>query len=390
MNFLIRRLDLVRSTFSLSKAPADMESSGKAPGRMHSIEAARGVAALMVVLLHAANLMAVEHFSGHVGLGGFFGFGYVGVDFFFALSGFIIAFIHFDDIGRPQQLVPYIRKRLVRIFPIYWFCLALAISVLVAGRIFLGKDTPLGFGMDDVAGTVFLLPISAPKFVEVAWSLQYELMFYAAFAVLVANRRLGISLFSIWFLAIAGRLLFMPDSDSLGGLLNAYSLQFLFGVVTGLAARAKDFAWAGKPMLVAGVACFLASIYYERILAMMPHGPLGQVFLGASSALILLSLVELEKKKLIHTPRFMHRLGSVSYSIYLSHIIFLNLTYSVLLKAGLYHSLPEVLVFSIAVAVALACSALIGFLIELPLGKLLRRQPLHNAPPLPPASHIRY
>jgi len=344
--------------------------------RMHSIEAARGIAAFAVVLLHAANLMAVDHFSGRVGLGGLFGFGYVGVDFFFTLSGFIIAFVHFDDIGRPKQLGTYVRKRLVRIYPIYWFCLVLAIAILVTGRMFLNKDTSLGFFNSDIAGTIFLLPVSAPKFVEVAWSLQYELMFYGAFALLVANRRLGIASFLIWFIAILWRLLLVPENSSFGGLLSAYSLQFLFGVMTAAITRNRDFAWAGKSLFLFGVCCFGTSTYYERAMADAPHGPVGQLLLGFSASLILFSLVELEKKKLIHTPRFMYQLGSVSYSIYLSHIIFLNLAYSVLLKAGLYHRLPEVVVFSLSVVAAAICSVLIGFLVELPLGRLLKRQTL--------------
>jgi peptidoglycan/LPS O-acetylase OafA/YrhL len=53
---------------------------------MASIEATRALAALIVVLLHAANAMRVEHFSGHYGMGNVFDFGYVGVDFFFVLS----------------------------------------------------------------------------------------------------------------------------------------------------------------------------------------------------------------------------------------------------------------------------------------------------------------
>ncbi len=343
------------------------------PERMQSIEGARGIAALMVVLMHAANLMAVEHFSGHIGMAGTFGFGYVGVDFFFVLSGFIISYIHFNDIGRPAQFGTYLRKRLFRILPIYWFCLALAIAILVLGRLVLNKDTPLGFTSEDIAGTIFLLPLSTPKFVEVAWSLQFEIMFYALFSLLVLSRRLGIALFSAWTVAILWRLLMVPDGPSFGGLLSAYSLQFLLGVATGIIASKKDCAWAGKLSLGAGVASFAASAYYERMIAVTPHGPLAQIFLGISAALILFSLVEMEKKKHIHTPRFIYRLGSVSYSIYLSHIVFINLVYSMLLKLGLYHRLPEVIVFSLAVITAVACSAAIGLLVELPLSRRLKQ-----------------
>lgn len=55
---------------------------------MASIEAARALAAVAVVLMHAANLMSVEHFSGHIGMGRVFDFGYVGVDFFLRAEWF--------------------------------------------------------------------------------------------------------------------------------------------------------------------------------------------------------------------------------------------------------------------------------------------------------------
>ncbi|MES2103862.1 MAG: acyltransferase [Pseudomonadota bacterium] len=341
-------------------------------GRMRSVEGARGVAAFIVVLMHAANLMAVEHFSGHVGLGGIFGFGYVGVDFFFVLSGFIISFVHFGDIGKPRRMGFYLSRRIFRIYPIYLFCLSLSVLVLLAGRFVLHKDTPLGFTVSDVAGTIFLLPVSEPQFVGVAWSLQFEIMFYALFAILILSKRFGVGLFSLWAAVIVWRLLFFPSIPSFGGFLSAYSLQFLFGVVTGVTMSTRDFKWVGKPMLVLGIAGFAAAAYYERYLAVIPHGALGQVFLGLSAAVILFSLVEMEKSKVIQTPGFMYKLGSISYSIYLSHIIFINLIYSVMLKLGIYQRLPELVIFIIAVLGALACASLIGFLVELPFAKWIK------------------
>lgn len=349
-------------------------------GRMRSIEGARGVAAFMVVLMHAANLMAVEQFSGHVGVAGIFGFGYVGVDFFFVLSGFIISFVHFEDIGHHQQLTTYLKRRAFRIYPIYWFCLALAIGILLAGRFVLHKNTPLGFGVNDIAGTLFLLPVSDPLFVEVAWSLQFEIMFYGLFAILILGKRLGSGLFLLWAAAIIWRLLVSPSLPSFGGFLSAYSLQFLFGVLTGITVSSRDFKWAGKATLMVGIAGFAASVFYERAIATSFHGPAGQVLLGLSAAIILFSLVEMEKNKTIQTPTLMYKLGSVSYSVYLSHIVFINLIYSIMLKLGLYHRLPELLVFLIAVTGALISASAVGFLVELPFSRWAKRFTGHPPP----------
>ena len=46
-----------------------------------------------------------------------------GVDIFFVLSGFIIYFIHAKDIGRPQRIYNFAKKRLSRVYPAYWVVL---------------------------------------------------------------------------------------------------------------------------------------------------------------------------------------------------------------------------------------------------------------------------
>lgn len=68
--------------------------------RLSSIESARGIAAFMVVLFHTTGIMNLPKYFSVMPLGGVFGFGHAGVDFFFVLSGFIILFIHYDDIGK--------------------------------------------------------------------------------------------------------------------------------------------------------------------------------------------------------------------------------------------------------------------------------------------------
>ncbi len=83
---------------------------------IRSIQAYRGFAALLVITFHA-NLMANEYFAS-TPLTEFFRFGHSGVPFFFVLSGFIIYFIHKNDIGVPNRASTYLKKRVIRIYPI--------------------------------------------------------------------------------------------------------------------------------------------------------------------------------------------------------------------------------------------------------------------------------
>ena len=64
-----------------------------------------------------------------------FQFGHAGVDLFFVISGFIILFVHYDDIGRPERVGRYLGRRLSRIMPAYWVALTFTIVLSLGGGI---------------------------------------------------------------------------------------------------------------------------------------------------------------------------------------------------------------------------------------------------------------
>lgn len=106
----------------------------------------RGIAAILVVLYHFTKLFYRQH-NGLLLFNNFFDFGgYIGVDFFFVLSGFIITYNHFHDIGNQTKLPPYFIKRLMRVYPIYWlfFCVYL-ILLIFTQRMFFAEHNLLYF-----------------------------------------------------------------------------------------------------------------------------------------------------------------------------------------------------------------------------------------------------
>lgn len=354
-------------------AASTASHAGSTGGKLASIEGARALAAIVVVLMHAANFMRVEHFSGHIGLGRIFDFGYVGVDFFFVLSGFIITYVHFSELGAPARLPRYLWRRFSRIFPIYWAVLLLYVGVTWLGRAALGKDAaPEIAGFGDVLSTVFLyIGAGEPKYVGVAWSLQYEVMFYTAFAVLFAGRRLGAVIFATWGGLILAQTLGMPGLDLPLNLGNAHCLQFLLGVGVGVLAR-KHRIVASNRLFAAVLLLVPMAVLFELYGPFGRHAAEGRIALGLASAALIFCLLGFENRGAIRTPGWLASMGSVSYSIYLGHPLFINLSYMVLLKLGLYHALPEVAVFALAVGVALTVTISIGRMIELPLVSLMR------------------
>jgi len=78
----------------------------------NSLQIGRAVAALLVVLHHAT--LGSRQFYDEA-FGGFWGFGNIGVDFFFVLSGFIIYWAHKNDVGGRAQATLYGKKRFFRL-----------------------------------------------------------------------------------------------------------------------------------------------------------------------------------------------------------------------------------------------------------------------------------
>ncbi|WP_343638659.1 acyltransferase [Roseateles sp.] len=343
--------------------------------RLASIEAARALAALAVVLMHATHLMRVPQFSGHVALGGMFDFGYVGVDFFFVLSGFIITYVHHAELGRGAGRWPgYLWKRFVRVFPIYWLVLAMTAGPSIAARWLAGRTPVSELGAQDIPGTLLLwIGGHEPAYVGVAWSLQYEVLFYLSFCVLLLHLRGGLALYGLWaVLVVAQAFGALPGALPLK-LGDPHCLQFLMGVATGLLARHAALPLVRRQWGLVGAA-FIGAVLYERLGAQGAHAFGGRVALGLASALVLATLVAMEQRRPVRVPAMLAQLGAASYSLYLAHCLLINIVLALLAKTGLYRTLPEFVIFAVAVAAAVTGGWLIGRCVELPVVAWLRRR----------------
>ncbi|WP_416761141.1 acyltransferase family protein [Roseateles sp. So40a] len=356
--------------------------SAAAAPKLASIEAARALAALAVVLMHATHLMRVPQFSGHVTLGGMFDFGYVGVDFFFVLSGFIITYVHHAELGQGASRWPgYLWKRFVRVFPIYWLILAMTAVPSLLSRWLTGRATMSEFGADDIPGTLLLwIGGQPPEYVGVAWSLQYEVLFYLSFCALLLHLRAGLALYGLWaVLVVAQAFGALPGEPLPLKLGDPHCLQFLMGVAVGLIARRAALPlWRHQRAAVALI--FVGAVLYERLGPSGAHAFGGRVALGLASALVLATLVAWERRAPVRVPAVLTQLGAASYSLYLGHCLLINIALALLVKAGIYRALPEALTFCFAVAFAVAGCWLIGRWIELPVVAWRRRRSQAGVP----------
>ncbi|MEZ4715903.1 MAG: acyltransferase [Caldilineaceae bacterium] len=138
------------------------------------------MAALLVVFYHITELSQTRFDS--LFLGGVFAFGFTGVDFFFVLSGFIILYVHGRDLGDERVLGAYAAKRFVRLYPIYWCVALVKIGVIfVVPAYAKAHEADLAF----LVKSLLLIPQENLPIIGAAWTLSYEVLFYALFGVAI-------------------------------------------------------------------------------------------------------------------------------------------------------------------------------------------------------------
>ncbi|WP_158746759.1 acyltransferase [Acidisphaera sp. L21] len=296
--------------------------------KLRSLEMLRAVAALLVVLFHTQFIFGIR--SGHVPFGGWFAAGNRGVDLFFVLSGFIIAYVHGADIGRPVRLGNYVYNRLVRIYPSVWIMTVPAIALYSLG--FGGPDKIGKLAPSALVASTLLLPQLGDALVNVTWTLTYELFFYAVFAVIIINRTMGLALLLAWQVATLLLTLSGAELGLAGYYLRSICLEFAVGL--GCAwwlRRASNLlpAPVWNAVLLTGIGAFVVGM------ARNDHPEWAGIACALGAGAIVVSLVRLEQAGRIRVPGVLMLLGQASYSIYLVHFSVVTLMAGIVMRLNL-------------------------------------------------------
>ncbi|QJU57275.1 acyltransferase [Sphingomonas sp. AP4-R1] len=342
-----------------------------------SLEAGRFFAALAVVLFHIDITTSQPKYFGHH-VARWFAGGFSGVEFFFVLSGFVIVSAHYADLRSPDKAAvtrTFLWKRFVRLYPALWgILLVLAPAVYFVTA--LQWSGPVS--LVDVVAAFAITPISEDRILAVEWTLRYEVLFYALFALLLWKRALGISGFAI-LIGLSLLSYAVSVSGIAGFFVSPYPLMFVAGAAIAFASRtmALRFAW---PSCAIGAAIFLWRL---KVCADHParEGLLfwDSTFFGLGAALIVYGLVAWESRRPIAVPRALQYLGAASYSIYLIHYPVVSLSAKVAMKLRPHVTDPLLFVLMAVVAVGSGIAYHEGF--EKRIIALLRRAPRTSAAP---------
>ena len=307
------------------------------------LDGLRGVAALTVVCFHLFEAYATSHLDQRIN------HGYLAVDFFFILSGFVVGYAY-DDRWTKMTVREFLTRRLVRLQPMVvigaligavmfytqgcpvWDVSAVPVAMLLVATLMNAFMIPATPGAE-IRGVGEMYPLNGP-----AWSLFFEYIgnvLYALFirrlstrvlAVLVAAAGCGLAVFSVW--GPLGDICVgfsLTGENIVGG-----SLRLLFAFPAGLLlsrvfrpVRVRGAFWIGSLAVVA-----LASV--PRI-GGSEHLWMNGVY-DALCAVVLFPLIVWIGASGKTTDRVTSRickfLGDISYPLYMVHYPFIYLYYA--------------------------------------------------------------
>lgn len=144
-----------------------------------ALTAIRGIAALWVVGLHLQFGLSL---LGYPGGGAIFKPGYLAVDIFFILSGFVITAVH-RDLTTVADGMDFLIRRVFRLYPLHLFVLALLLGLWLREVILTGSHDPSQRLGDLPIVALLLQPyvIHGLTWNTVSWSIGVEILCYLLF-----------------------------------------------------------------------------------------------------------------------------------------------------------------------------------------------------------------
>lgn len=261
--------------------------------QIFTVEALRGVAALAVTWFHMTNTYARDwvNYSGSNG--------WLGVDMFFVISGFIIPYSLHRSKYKLAYFPRFLLRRLVRLEPPYLISIVIVLILWeLAARAPGFAGAPPNYALGQIlAHFLYLIPLTSYPWLNIVyWTLAYEFVFYLLAGLLwpvLSHRSL--------FVTAALVACIQAVDIALGGHPTGAALLFFVGICCARNRLKLDPPW----LSLAAAAVAVVGLWWivEPLVAF--------VSLGTAFFIVFVDVPRL---------RVLGFLGAISYSLYLLHV----------------------------------------------------------------------
>lgn len=303
-------------------------SNKKTTDLLLGLEILRFSAAVAVVLTHLDFPLTLFGLD----LGSF------GVSLFFIISGFVIVL----STSKPMTAQTYFSKRIARIVPAYW---AVTFLVLLSAAIFPQALNTVPQSFPQILKSLFFIafekePGRVQPILFVGWTLNLEMFFYFLFGIsLSINKK-----HSTWMTCVTlGSLILVGHLVNLGPVGNFYLqplwMYFIFGMALSKLYSSHLLNWTPS--------IHKSATFGALITAIICH-----YFSLPEIGLTCLALAGISASKAFTLPTQFAYMGALTYALYLTHPIAVNLARNVL-KIALPEPTNTILITAVSIVIAI-------------------------------------
>ncbi|MFB5662646.1 acyltransferase family protein [Alteribacillus sp. HJP-4] len=342
----------------------------KSGQRLLLVQVARAVGIILVLIGHI-NIQFYERFTYdwfNMGVWDRTG----GVDFFFVVTGFMIYYVYHHYIGTPGKASEFLVKRVIKIYPIYW-----VFTLLVLAGAFLFRGTENFYTIEVIVKSMLLLPIDpavAPPVLSAAWSLNHIGFFYVLAAFIIYKPCIFIPIVACW-----GILTFFISLQEVFGrdwgnfVLSFSNLEIFAGCFIAYVYLNYNLRYAPF-YIITGIGGFIG-IWINNIYGFIPMYE--AQFHCLFSMMLILGLA-LNEKKQKSIPAALSFQGDASYSVFITHMPFLQLYIFLFAESSLIQGLGYFWSMVTIIVITVLSGNLVYLWVEKPMTTYLKSRLYHR------------
>ncbi|WP_460670396.1 acyltransferase family protein [Larkinella ripae] len=333
--------------------------------RFKVLDSFRGIAAIMVIFFHMKSFgIQVANKSVLISQSDIF------VDFFFVLSGFVISYSSLPKIKDYAQIIPFLKRRFYRLYPLHLFTLFLALGYeslrFLVNRYFVKIDDPI-FVKENIFTFIGNLTLTQSLGIfdyvswnVPSWSISAEFYVYIIWAVLLVAFRKNLLLLTLSVLPVlfffivkhAGNIVYTFDYGALRCLYG-----FILGMLVYLVYKSRFFNSLRFNSLIEistlAITLYFLYAYTPSTSWLMP--------LWFSLVVLVFSKEEGFISKLLSRNQ-LEFLGRYSYSYYLNHYLVVRVINLIVFKVvKIPHTLTNEIVYAIFCLGIIHCMSLLTY-----------------------------